>query len=341
MGAVVVGLVAVVLGVGPGVGGSKADRPPRKVVVGTSLYGPYGEYPGLERRVEEVEGLVDRMAAEAAARHGGRGLDLAVLPETVLTPSQGKAWERARPLEGLVAERFGALARRHGCYLVVPLDLAERDGEGRAVASNAAVVFGRRGEVVGIYRKRHPVAVAGTDELEGGIEPGRELPVFECDFGRLGIQICWDVQYGEDWDELGRRGAEIVAWPSMSPATVLPAAHAARNRYYVVGANWRDNVSIYDPTGQPAGRVEGRGPAVLVEELDLSFAVLSWAPHLKNGAAFTERYGERAGYRYSEREDNGLFWSNDPGVTVGEMVRALGLEELDAQVARNRRLAGW
>jgi hypothetical protein len=34
----------------------------------------------------------------------------------------------------------------------------------------------------------------------------------------------------------------------------------------------------------------------------------------------------------------GLFWSNDPETTIGTMIRSLGLEELDAQVERNRRL---
>jgi predicted amidohydrolase len=317
---------------------SKADTPPRKVVVATSIYGPYGDYPGLEKRIEQLTDLVDRMAAEASRQHPGRGLDLAILPETVVTPGDGSALERARPLDGPIADAFGALARKHGCYLIVPFDMAETDDAGRPIASNAAVLFDRSGKVAGVYRKRHPVAVAGTDELERGITPGRELPVFDCDFGKLGIQICWDVQFSEDWDALGKAGAEIVAWPTASPATVLPAAHAARNRYYVVGGNWRDNATVYDPTGRPAARVEGREPAVLVHELDLSFAVLSWAPHLKNGGAFKEKYGDRAGYRYSEREDNGLFWSNDPNTPIGQMVRELNLEELDAQVARNRRL---
>jgi len=33
-----------------------------------------------------------------------------------------------------------------------------------------------------------------------------------------------------------------------------------------------------------------------------------------------------------------MFWSNDPRTTIGSMIRTLGLEEIDAQIARNRRL---
>ena len=41
---------------------SKADRPPRKVIVGTTIFGPYGKYPGLKERLDELGGLVDDMA---------------------------------------------------------------------------------------------------------------------------------------------------------------------------------------------------------------------------------------------------------------------------------------
>src|SRR5262249_44790388 len=155
-----------------------------------------------------------------------------------------------------VRDTVGALARKHRAYIIAPLDLAE-DGPGGATRSNAAVLFDRRGEIAGIYRKRHPVAYVGHDDLDRGITPGRGGPVFARDFGRLGIQICWDIQYPDGWDALAAGGAEIVAWPTASPATVLPAAYAARHRSYVVSSTWRDNATAYEPTGMVAARVEG------------------------------------------------------------------------------------
>ncbi len=81
-----------------------------------------------------------------------------------------------------------------------------------------------------------------------------------------------------------------------------------------------------------------RPGGVLVHQLDLSHAVLGWSAPLRNGKALAERYGNKVGYHYEPREDLGLFWSNDPGTTIGAMIRSLGLEEIDAQVGRNRRL---
>jgi predicted amidohydrolase len=274
------------------------------------------------------------MARQAADQN--LHLDLAILPETVVTSTQGPAEARAIPLDGPARDAFADLARKHRTYIIASLDLAEPDGD-RTRYVNAAVLFDREGSVAGIYRKRHPVATPSRGDLEGGITPGREAPVFDCDFGKLGVQICWDIQFPDGWDALARSGAEIVAWPSASPATVLPATRAADHRYYVVSSTWRDNATIYEPTGMVAARVEGRDK-VLVAEIDLSYAIHGWAPSLGDGEALRARFGDRVGFHYSNREDMGLFWSNDPAMPIGSMIRSIGGEELDAQVARNRRL---
>jgi predicted amidohydrolase len=315
---------------------SKADRPPRKVIVGTVVYRPRGDYPGRDARLKRLAGLIDEMARQAAEKHPGRGLDLAILPETIVTSPIGSAAERAIPLDGPVRETFAVLARKHATYIVAPLDLAETGSEG-PIYSNSAVLFDRKGEVAGVYRKVHPVAVLGTDVLETGVTPGKEHPVFDCDFGKLGIQICWDVQFEDGWKALAEKGAEIVAWPTASPATAQPASRAAKHRYFIVSSTPREDATVFEPTGLIAAQVERQGE-ILIHQIDLSFAVLGWSEPLQNGKALADRYGGRVGFHYEPREDLGLFWSNDPKTTIGAMIRSLGLEEIDAQVARNQRL---
>jgi predicted amidohydrolase len=338
-------LSALVIGAGSVRGGepsatlrsvSKADRPPRKIVIGTVIFGPYGKYDGLEERMKALSGFVDAMATDAIKKYPSRGLDLAILPETTVTSPHGPASQRAIPLHGPVLETFGALARRHRTYVVVPLDLVEESVSG-PFYSNAAVLLDRRGKVAGIYRKVHPVAGLGHNDLENGITPGQEFPIFDCDFGKLGIQICWDMVFDDGWQALADKGAEIVVWPSQSPATAQPAARAGRHRYFIVSSCWRNNSTIFEPTGLVAARIETPGK-VLVHQLDLSYAVLGWSPLLRDGTWLAEKYGERVGYHYEPREDLGMFWSNDPQTTIGTMIQSLGLEEIDVQIARNRRL---
>jgi predicted amidohydrolase len=276
------------------------------------------------------------MVAKAEQQYPGRTLDLAILPETTATSTMSIASERAIPLPGKVQDTFAALARKHRSYILLPMDLAEESPTG-TIRSNSAVLFDRKGEVAGIYRKAHPVAYVNSDALEGGITPGPDFPVFQCDFGRLGVQICWDIQFADGWDALARGGAEIVAWPTASPATVLPAARAAAHRYYVVSSTWRDNATVYEPTGMVAAQLLPP-ERVLVHQLDLSYAIMGWSSFLRNGDALRDKYGDSVGFHYSTREDMGLFWSNDPATPIGKMVRAVSGEELDLQVERNRRL---
>jgi len=300
---------------------TESQRGPRKVVVGTSMFNMWHGYPGLEKRLAELGGLVDAMAGQAARAYPDSGLDIAALPEVAVSgEAHGAVAEVAHPLEGPVLDVMGAKAREHNCYVVVPLYLAEKDGG----YSNAAALLDRKGEPVGIYRKVFPV-IGESGLAEGGVSPGREFPVFDCDFGRIGIQICYDMDFDEGWEALGRKGAELIIWTTQSPGQLRPGCRAMRHGYYILTSTWRNNASLIDPTGHVIRQIRG-GDGVFVERIDLEYVILGWQPKLREGRAFDEAYGERAGYRYSEAEDGGIFWSNDPDKPVTEMVRELGLK---------------
>lgn len=173
--------------------GARAEYPPRKVVVATIIFGPYGKYPGLDARLKELSGLINQMADRTAQQYPEHGLDLAILPESAATSTTGAAKERAVSLKGKMEDTFGALARKHKSYVLIPLfDLAEEGSVG-SFFSNAAVLFDPRGAVVGIYRKRHPVAYVGSSALGRRHHSRQGFSVFDCYFGRLGVQICWDI----------------------------------------------------------------------------------------------------------------------------------------------------
>jgi predicted amidohydrolase len=309
--------------------------PPRKVIVGTSMLGMYGEYPGLDARLGELAGLIDRMADQAAELYPDAGLDLAALPEYAVSGGMnGRAPEVSVPLEGPVLDATGGAARRHSCYVVLPMMLVEDADAG--VYSNAAVLLGRDGAVAGIYRKVHAVPDRQGDTLEGGAIAGRDFPVFECDFGRVAMQICYDMAFDDGWQALERKGAELIVWPSQWPGQISPSARALMHGYYILSSTWRNNASLIDPTGHVIREIGDEG--VFVEQIDLEWVTLHWHAALMEGKAFDEKFGDRAGYRYDPAEDSGIFWSNDPAMPIMEMVRALGLEPKPDQLARSRAL---
>src|SRR5688572_29737709 len=138
---------------------STSNLPPRKVIVGTSMEAFWVDYPGLPQRLEQLGAIIDRMAAESLKKYGMR-LDLAVLPEVAVNGEAGEdAFAHAFPLEGAVKESFSRKAREHQCYIVVPMYLLEEE---KKQVSNVGVLFDRRGEVAGIYRKLHPAVSDAT-----------------------------------------------------------------------------------------------------------------------------------------------------------------------------------
>ena len=314
---------------------STSDRPPRKVIVGTAMQSFWGQYPGLQNRLEQLTGMVDQMAAQAAKKFG-RGLDLAILPETAITGELGAdALAHSVAFEGQVRDVFAQKALEHSCYIVAPTYLLELPG--KKSLSNAGVLVGRKGEVMGIYRKKHLVVSLEHETMEAGATPGEALPVFDCDFGKVGIQICYDMDFDDGWAELARCGAELIAWPTQSPQTSQPAFRARQHRCYIVSSTWRHNASIFEPTGKIAAQITPP-QSILVEELDLSYAILPWSSKLRNGEALKKLYGDKVGFHYYEDEDCGIFWSNDPRTTIAKMARSIGVLEIEEEMAQVKAL---
>ena len=114
------------------------------------------------------------LIAEAARQRA----DLVVLPETITFYGRGKSYaDCAEPIPGPSTHYFGNLAKEHDLYLVV--GLLERQ---RHLVYNTAVLIGPEGKMAGKYRK----VTLPRGEIEGGIMPGDDYPVFETRFGRWG-----------------------------------------------------------------------------------------------------------------------------------------------------------
>ncbi|WP_432974747.1 carbon-nitrogen hydrolase family protein [Dactylosporangium sp. CA-233914] len=191
----------------------------------------------------------------AAGRH-----DLVVLPELANLPYFPVAPDLEQWLAGALAGQdeeslfapYRRLARRAGSYVVAGLCLP-----GPTRSRNAAVVFDRAGELVPgtgvlsgaqrrVYDKTHLCDVRhyGSVFLESRyFEPGPELVVWDLDFARIGVLICYDRHFPEAWSTLRRAGADIVAVPTASPVGTAPTflpemqAMSLQQSLYTVVAN--------------------------------------------------------------------------------------------------------
>ncbi len=206
--------------------------------------------------------MYEPFIAEAARQKA----DLVVLGETLTYVGLGKKYhEVAEPIPGPSTEYFGRLAREHNMYIVP--GLLERDGH---LVYNVAVLIGPDGKVIGKYRK----VCLPRGEVEGGIAPGSEYPVFPTRFGKVGMMVCYDGFFPEVARELSNRGAEVIAWPVWGCNPMLASARSCENHVYIVSSTYEDVSrnwmvsAVFDHTGEMIAQGKKWG-TVAVAEVDL------------------------------------------------------------------------
>jgi predicted amidohydrolase len=285
---------------------------PRQVWIATlTQEGIFGET--LE---EVVESGVRKLESIAHFRP-----DIACLPEAFQVAGlRGKRLpveEAAEEPPGPLTRPFAEFARRHHCYVICPIYIQEK---GRCF--NAAVVIDRQGQVLGQYRKIHPA----EDELEEGLMPGPlEPPVFQTDFGTIGVQICFDIEWPEGWRKLADKGARIVFWPSAFAGGQMVNAMAWLNKYCVVSSTRKDTSKICDLTGEElarSGRWQSWGACAPV---NLEKALLHTWPYVKCFGEIQARYGRKIRIHTLHEEEFTLIESLSAEVEIAQVMREFGL----------------
>ena len=231
---------------------SAAPPAQRKVKLATVNHRPQSS-TGPRQNLEEFSRFVE-MAAD-------KGADIVCLPEGVTIVGTGKTYlEVAEPVPGPSTKFLGALAKRRSVNILA--GLIERDGK---TCYNIAVLIGRDGSFVGKYRK----VSLPREEIEGGLTPGSEFPVFDLDFGRVGILICWDIQFPEGARRLADRGAEVILLPIWGGQEALYTARSIENQVYLVTSSYDSTTGIWSPKGELLSEATDSG-SIAVTEVDLA-----------------------------------------------------------------------
>ena len=226
--------------------------------------------------------------------------DLAVVPEMFNCPYVTTSFPVYAEKEGGISwERCASLAARHRIYLSAG-SMPEVDEEGHVY--NTAYVFDRTGQQIAKHRKMHLVDI----DVEGQyfkesdtLSPGNQVTVFETEFCKMGICICYDFRFPELSRLMVEQGAKIILVPGAFNMTTGPAhwellfrQRAVDNQVYAVGtAPARDERASYhswghsivtDPWGNVVTQMDEKEHVVLTEiDLDKVEKIREQLPLLK------------------------------------------------------------
>lgn len=220
---------------------TEAESPaPRKARIVTTRIQP-GPNPTVEKNMQLMADTFDRAAAHKP--------DLVLFTENLVDRwVRAPLTESSQTIPGPATRMLSEKARQYHTW--VATSLHERDGE---LLYNTAVLIDREGRIAGKYRKSHLTLMEG----DNGLTVGRDYPVFQTDFGRVGLLVCWDIWFPEPARLMRLNGAEVVLLPIAGDGVpghwdVISRARAMENGVFLVAAS-TGTVSpsrIVDPDGR-------------------------------------------------------------------------------------------
>jgi predicted amidohydrolase len=274
---------------------------------------------GTDRLMKQAELYLQR-----AARMGA---DLVAFTEIYPQLALADPFHHAEPAEGGTLLRIRELARQHKLLIVWPR--LEYDPVRKL--RNTSILVGRDGEVIGRYDKMFPT----IPEMHKGVTPGTIAPVFETDLGRVGLLICFDLNFPEVRVALKESKPDVVVFSSMYRGGLQAQALAYELRSFVITSIATELGLIIDR----AGRIikESTYEALAVAAVNTNGVSLHMDFNWNKMDAMLAKYGPALTFDYHTREAFFVIESTrDEDITA--IVNEFQLESADDYFDRSRRV---
>ena len=245
---------------------------------------------GKEHNLKRAGDMIKEAATNGAA--------LIAFPEMYLTgyTASRRIFDLCEPAEGPSFEVMSAYAAENNIYVAYGYpecrqskDSAENPA-GHPDVYNSMNLIDNKGELVGTYAKSHLFAGENIH-----FTPGNEFKVFDTELGKIGLRICYDLEFPEPARRVAVRGAEvIIAISANMGAFYAPHDHFAKcrameNCCYLVYSNYVGSDNRFTYVGKsgvyaPDGVLQGNDPddaeELVYAEIDLEKA-RNMAPEIK------------------------------------------------------------
>ena len=282
-------------------------------------------FPTLDENRAHVMSLLDLALRQEP--------DLVCLPETFSSVSVTcqHIGEVAENLPGPTSEAAAKRAREAGCYVICPV-VTRRDG----ACWNSAVLIDRSGAIIGVYDKIHPVTTSNDyTSFEYGTTPAEAAKVFDLDFGRIGIQICFDIQFPESWADLARQGARLVFWPSAYNGGFPLQTYAWLHHFYVISSVQTEKARIIDPLGAILKETDYQ-MNVIWQDINLDYAVCHYDFNYSVPDLLLERYPDKVIMRTNWDANHFIIESLDDQLSIEQLKKDVGFITVGEYVQLHR-----
>jgi len=259
--------------------------------------------------------------------------DIICLPEAFPFSNAGERpplSESAEKPVGPVIRPFAEFAKKHKCYVVCSTYTKDA-----GKYYNAAVLLDRDGKPVGEYRKMFPT----EGEMEKGISPGpSEPPVFETDFGKIGMQICFDNEWVDGWNKLYKAGAEIVFWPSAFSGGTKLNAFAKLFNYHLVSSTRKDESKIIDITGEEIASTGRWEPNWVCAPVNLEKVVIPTWPYYVHFKEIEGKYGRDVKITSLHDEEISIIESLSADLKVADILKEFKIKTRQGYLASAEKM---
>ena len=205
---------------------------------------------------------------------GARGSDLAVTTEVV---NMSACWADMRVpypelyegLDGPTVRLFAEKAKQWNMFVTAGLYLTI---EGKTY--NCAVLFDRNGDIIALHKKIH---LPAGEEYQ--VAYGDKLEVFDTELGKVGLLVCWDLQFPEAARILALKGADLIICPTLGWENIYGLSRAYENSVYIAAAmgfgpggldKCCDPACIVDNMGRILASAPRQGSCVVTCDVDIA-----------------------------------------------------------------------
>lgn len=281
--------------------------------------------PGIGVDSPEKLDRLMKVAEQYVTRAARMGADLVAFPECYPQLGLTDIFHHAEPCDGGSLSRIRELCRTHKLHIVWPrIEYDPARG-----LRNTAILVDRQGEVLGRYDKMFPT----VSELEKGIVPGTSAPCFETDFGRVGMLICFDLNFREVHESLAEGKPDLVLFSSMYRGGLQAQMLAYELGSFVATAITAELGVIVDRCGRVLK--ESTYEALAVAPINTNSVALHMDFNWVKMDAMLAKYPGELTFDYHTREAFYVVESTGSR-DIAELVREFSLETFEAYYARSR-----